>query len=266
MRSTSIHTANKFTKAGVKQVEDVLTNEAPLQIQVNGKPFSVTMRTPGFEHDLTRGILHAENVFTKKEEALKVQSLDIDVEGNVTVVNAVIPESQLDFGFDSSRSLTSVSSCGICGKEDLSSITLCGAPLVDGFQVSAKEINAMFDQMAEAQDAFNSSGGCHAAAAFSTTGDMMVLREDIGRHNAVDKVIGFLLNNRVAQDAKVLLVSGRVSYEIVSKAYYAGIPILAAISAPSNLAVDMSKQFGISLLGFCRSDKLTAYSHPERIL
>lgn len=266
MNATSKHTANKFTRDGVLTVEDVLTNEAPLQIHVNGKPFSVTMRTPGFEQDLSRGILHSENVFTLKNKQLKMQSMDIDENGTVTLVNAVIQEDQLDFGFDSNRSLTSVSSCGICGKEDLSSITLCGSPVHDDFIVSAQEVNAMFDVMAEAQDAFNSSGGCHAAAAFDSSGKMMVLREDIGRHNAVDKVIGHLLNTQTVQDAKVLLVSGRVSYEIVSKAYYAEIPILAAISAPSNLAVDISNQFGISLLGFCRTDKLTAYSHPQRIV
>jgi FdhD protein len=266
MNSTSKHQASKYTQAGVEVVEDVLTNEAPLQIHVNGKPFSVTMRTPGFEQDLTRGILHSENVFTIKEKELKTQSLDIDHDGNVTLVNAIVEEGDLDFGFDSSRSLTSVSSCGICGKEDLSSIELCGLELSDQTQVSAQSINTMFDKMSEAQDAFISSGGCHAAAAFNEAGEMLVLREDIGRHNAVDKVIGHLLNNGTTNQAKVILVSGRVSYEIVSKAYYAGIPVLAAISAPSNLAVDISNQFGISLLGFCRKNKLTAYSHPQRIV
>ncbi len=266
MKSTSVHNANKYTNLGVEQVEDVLTNEAPLQIQVNNKPFSVTMRTPGYEQDLARGILHSENVFTQKNEVLKMQSLDIDEDGTVTAVNAVVSEDQLDFGFDSNRSLTSVSSCGICGKEDISSIALCGLPLEDKSTFDARQINAMFDVMAEAQDAFNSSGGCHAAAAFDSNGNMLVLREDIGRHNAVDKVIGHLLNTQTVATAKVLLVSGRVSYEIVSKAYYAGIPILAAISAPSNLAVQMSAQFGVSLLGFCRTDKLTAYSHPYRIV
>ena len=120
MNSTSIHNANKYTKFGVEHVEDVLTNEAPLQIHVNNKPFSVTMRTPGFEHDLARGILHSENVFTLRDKVLRTQSIDIDHDGTVTTVNAVIPENELDFGFDSNRSLTSVSSCGICGKEDIS--------------------------------------------------------------------------------------------------------------------------------------------------
>ncbi|MFT5513171.1 MAG: FdhD protein [Bacteroidia bacterium] len=266
MYATSKHNASKYTLSGVKVVEDVLTNEAPLQIQVNEKPFSVTMRTPGYEKDLIRGILHSENVFTDKASAFKTQTLDIDADGNTTLINAIIPVSQLDFGFDSNRSLTSVSSCGICGKEDISSISLCGGPLESVETFKASTINAMFDTMAESQDAFNSSGGCHASAAFDSDGNMLVLREDIGRHNAVDKVIGFLLNSQKIADAKVVLVSGRVSYEIVSKAYYGGIPVLAAISAPSNMAVSMSKEFGITLLGFCRTDKLTAYSHPQRIV
>lgn len=266
MKATSEYKAVKYSRVGSQTVEDTLTNEAPLQIYVNDKPFSVTMRTPGFDKDLARGILHSENVFTNKSKAFKSQSLDIDTDGNITTINAIIEEGDLDFGFDSNRSLTSVSSCGICGKEDVSSIDLCGQPLVDDVKFQSQQINRMFQVMAEAQDAFNSSGGCHAAAAFDTNGEMLVLREDIGRHNAVDKVIGHLLNESKIGEAKVLLVSGRVSFEIVSKAYYAGIPILAAISAPSNLAVDMANDFGLSLLGFCRKDKVTAYSHPHRIV
>ncbi|MFT5479947.1 MAG: FdhD protein, partial [Bacteroidia bacterium] len=169
-------------------------------------------------------------------------------------------------GFDSKRTSTSVSSCGICGKEDLSAIELCGNPLQDPVKFKSSDISTMFETMAKAQDAFNSSGGCHAAAAFNTSLEMMVLMEDIGRHNAVDKVIGNLLNNNRLHDAKVILVSGRVSYEIVSKAYFAGIPILAAISAPSSLAVSTSRHFGLTLLGFCRGDKATAYSVPERLV
>lgn len=248
------------------EVEDILTNEVPLQILVNDKPFSVTMRTPGNEFDLVRGILHSENVFTLADQALKMQTAAIDDEGNVTTVNAIVPEGQLDFGFDSNRSLTSVSSCGICGKEDISSIELCGAPLTDQTTFTRSEINEMFVEMEKFQKAFISSGGCHASAAFDGDGNLLVLREDIGRHNAVDKVIGHLLNQQIVGKAKVILVSGRVSYEIVSKAYYAGIPVLAAISAPSNLAVRISDRFGVSLLGFCRTDKLTAYSHAFRIV
>ncbi len=266
MNPTSKLSASKYTPEGVRKVEDVLTNEAPLQILINGKPFTVTMRTPGHEKDLARGILHSENVFTNMSLGLKTQSMDIDGDGNVTIINALVPEDQLDFGFDSNRSLTSVSSCGICGKEDLSSIELCGVPLKDESRFSLKDINNMFDQMAKFQEAFIASGGCHASAAFNANKELMVLREDIGRHNAVDKVIGHLINEKIVDQAKVIVVSGRVSYEIVSKAYYAGIPILAAISAPSALAVNIADQFGVSLLGFCRPNKLTAFSHARRIV
>ena len=266
MKAVSKYTGVKHTLKGVSEVSDILTNEAPFQILVNGKPFSVTMRTPGNEVDLLRGILHSENVFTNKAASFKHQTMEIDTDGIVTKMNAVIPEDQLDFGFESERSLTSVSSCGICGKEDLSSITLCGQPLGDKSTFTMVQINSMFEEMAKHQDAFLSSGGCHAAAAFDRDGNMLVLREDIGRHNAVDKVIGNILNHGLFGEAKVLLVSGRVSYEIVSKAYYAGIPILAAISAPSSLAVDVANEFGVSLLGFCRTDKVTAYSGVHRVI
>ncbi len=266
MKATSEQTGLKFTKKGVESVNDVLTTEAPLQILVNSKPFSMTMRTPGDEQDLVRGILHNENVFTKKYGAFRTQSMDLDENGNVSIVNALVNEQDLDFGYDSNRALTSVSSCGICGKEDLSSIELCGMPIIDEAKVPFNRVNQMFETMAKAQDAFNSTGGCHAAAAFDAAGNMLVLREDIGRHNAVDKVVGYLLNNQLSSSAKVLLCSGRVSYEIVSKAYYAGIPILAAISAPSKLAVSIAENFGVSLLGFCRTDKVTVYSHTDRIV
>ncbi|MCB9261651.1 MAG: formate dehydrogenase accessory sulfurtransferase FdhD [Flavobacteriales bacterium] len=262
---TSTHSAQKFTTQKREEVKDVLTYETPLQILVNDKPFSVTMQTPGNEADLVRGILHSENVFTQKNEILKTQTTGIDTVGNISAINAIIPENMLDFGYSSNRSLTSVSSCGICGKEDLSGIELCGNPITDQTTFTLKEINAMFDEMAAIQETFIASGGCHASAAFGADKKMLACMEDIGRHNAVDKVIGHLLNNKKMEQAKIILVSGRVSYEIVSKAYYAGIPMLAAISAPSGLAVEMAEKYGITLLGFCRTDKLTAYSWAERV-
>ena len=124
----------------------------------------------------------------------------------------------------------------------------------------------MFDAMKAAQHTFHKSGGSHAAAAFTNNGELLSIREDIGRHNAVDKVIGHLINNNSLKGAKCLTVSGRISYEIISKAFAAKIPILAAVSAPSTLAVDFAKELGITLLGFCRENKATCYSHPNRIL
>jgi FdhD protein len=257
--------AVKYNHVQQEEVEDILTNESALQILVNDAPFSVTMRTPGSEKDLVRGLLFAENVYEKINSVFRYTAQQLDEFGNPSVVNVILSESELAPGFNSKRNLTSVSSCGICGKEDLSAIELCGDALNDEVVITSQQIGQMFEKMAEVQHAFLHSGGSHAAAAFDSKNDMLSLKEDIGRHNAVDKVIGQLLNENRLNDAKVILVSGRVSFEIVSKAHRAKIPILAAISAPSSLAVTTSRHFGITLLGFCRDDHLTAYSNSQRI-
>lgn len=258
--------AVKFNHRKRVDVEDVLINEAPLQILVNNKPFSVTMRTPGSEMELVRGLLYAENVYEKLTGSFKYQTLELDEDGTPSVVNVFLNENELAPGFGSKRNITSVSSCGICGKEDLSSIVLCGEALNDPTVFESAAISAMFQTMADVQHAFIHSGGSHAAAAFDINNNMLSLKEDIGRHNACDKVIGQLLDENRLHLAKCLLVSGRVSFEIVSKAYRAKIPVLAAISAPSNLAVTTSRHFGLTLLGFCRENNLTAFSHAERIV
>ncbi|MBI1305553.1 MAG: formate dehydrogenase accessory sulfurtransferase FdhD [Bacteroidetes bacterium] len=257
--------AVKFNASREWEVEDTLTNEAALQILVNNEPFSVTMRTPGSEKDLVRGLLFAENAYDKIQNVFRYQTLELDSFGNPSVVNVFLSDDEKAPGADSKRSLTSVSSCGICGKEDLSSIALCGDPIADPVVFSPQQITKMFDAMAEVQDAFLKSGGCHAAAVFDANARLIIMKEDIGRHNAVDKVIGFCLNNDLLTHANCLLVSGRVSFEIISKAHRAGIPVLAAISAPSSLAVQSSRDCGITLLGFCRGENLTAYSGEERI-
>ncbi len=265
MNLISSFKAVKYNKSQYREVEDVLTNESALQILVNGSPFSVTMRTPGSEKDLVRGLLFAENAYEKLNSIFRYTTVELDDDGVPAVVNVDLEASELAAGFTSKRNITSVSSCGICGKEDLSAIELCGDALEDPVIFKSTEIMTMFGKMAEVQHAFLNSGGCHAAAAFDSKGEMMSLKEDIGRHNAVDKVVGQLLNENRLSHAKVILVSGRVSFEIVSKAHRAKIPILAAISAPSSLAVTTSRHFGITLLGFCRGDDVTAYSNSHRI-
>ena len=159
----------------------------------------------------------------------------------------------------------SVSSCGICGKTALEDIELSGEALTNTFQVSQRSIQQMFLKMQEAQNTFHLSGGSHAAAIFNTDEEILTLKEDIGRHNAVDKCVGDLLNNRKLKEAKTMLVSGRVSYEIVSKAFFAKTPIIVAVSACSSLAVDYAKEFGICLIGFNRDNKMTIYANPQYI-
>ena len=161
--------------------------------------------------------------------------------------------------------MLSVSSCGICGKTELEELNPENK-LQKGFTLNIQDLLLMFNEMREQQVTFHQSGGSHAAAAFSKDNDLISLREDIGRHNAVDKVVGQLLNQNQLKEAKCLIVSGRISYEIVAKSFAANIPVLAAVSAPSSLAVDFAKELGITLLGFSRGNKTTCYANPERLI
>jgi FdhD protein len=244
-------------------VNDKLTVEQALQIKINGKPFSITMRTPGDDTELIRGLLYSEDIY-RSSDPLNIECLE-NKEKSITEAEITVDEDLLKSGYSNSRSFLSASSCGICGKTELDDIdTSC--QVADKNQIDLNALLKMFARMKEAQETFHQSGGSHAAAAFTNTGDLLSIREDIGRHNAVDKVIGHLLDNENLNKAKCLTVSGRISYEIIAKAFAAKIPILAAVSAPSSLAVDFAKELGITLLGFCRENKATCYSHPNRIL
>ncbi len=252
-----------FMSDGNKHVIDALTVEHPLSVSINDEPFTLTMQTPGHEFDLVRGLLFTEGVYKKKSGQLIIDVKEESETGFISKVNVVIPESDLDKSQLNKRNLLSVASCGICGKTELTFPDT--AEIKSTAQLNMSFISDMFHTMSAAQTAFMQSGGCHAAATFDREHEMLTIKEDIGRHNAVDKVIGHLLNNSELKNATYLLVSGRVSYEIVSKAFMAGIPFLMAVSAPSSLAVDFAKELGITLLGFCREDRATVYSHPERL-
>ncbi len=253
----------KFIDKNVINVNDVLTFEQALQININRKPFSITMRTPGDDKELIRGLLYSEDIY-RSSENLTI-NLSENKEKSITEANIDINEELLKSGYSNSRSFLSASSCGICGKTELDELdTSC--QIDDSNQIDLEKLLKMFEVMSEAQETFHQSGGSHAAAGFTNDGTLLSIREDIGRHNAVDKVIGHLINNNQLKEAKCLTVSGRISYEIISKAFAAKIPILAAVSAPSTLAVDFAKELGITLLAFCRENKATCYSHPNRIL
>lgn len=238
------------------RVLDKLVVEVPLEICINDAPMSVTMQTPGHEHDLVRGLFYSEDIFRSKTAAPQMH-LSTDDERNLLRINAVIPQDLIGKGYMNSRQLLSVSSCGICGRtafEPRKGVQL------QTQRLALPDIEHQFQLMKKSQDLFALTGGCHSAAAFDKNGNLLVIREDIGRHNAVDKVVGALLNLQQLEQAHSLLVSGRVSYEIVAKCFMAGVPILAAVSAPSSLAVDFAKELGIRLLGFCRVNRLTVYS------
>lgn len=255
----------KFEHGQIERVTDHLTIEEALQININSEAFTVIMRTPGNEPEMVRGLLYTEDLYKGKD------SFEITVDcrnemGHITIVNVILPESELGKGYLNTRSLLSVSSCGICGKRELGDLSVEGEQLIQREHIDPSIISEMLRTMEQAQATFRTTGGSHAAALFNLKGEMLTLMEDIGRHNAVDKVIGSVLLQGKIREAKCLLVSGRISYEIVTKAFMAGVPILAAVSAPSSLAVDYAKELGITLFGFSREGKTTCYAHPERVL
>ena len=250
--------AIKYQSGVETEVEDQLTVEEMLSISINGKPYTMTMRTPGYEEEHTRGILLSEDVYSGIDNPVYT-ILEKNERDYITKVNVVIPEIELGKGIGEARNLLSVSSCGMCGKYE-ADLELSGSKLQADAPLAPEVILSMFDVMSLAQANFEATGGSHASAAFNQEGAMLVCREDIGRHNAVDKVIGHLLINNLLPQAVCLIVSGRVSYEIVSKCYRAGITHLAAVSAPSSMAVEYCRDKGIHLFAFCRQHKLTKYS------
>jgi len=264
-RTTATYKAKRFLSGSKELVDDILTTECALQVCINDKPFTMTMRTPGSDKALVRGLLYSENVVPPVSQSYRYLTSCIDLQGNTSSVNVLIDPSELLEGYQSERSLMSVSSCGICGKQDADDIVPLGDPITTDWILDPQALENMFDRMSENQNTFISSGGSHGASAFSRSGDMLTLQEDIGRHNAVDKVIGQLILDEDLNRGEVLLVSGRVSFEIITKAYRAGFPFLAAVSAPSSLAVEMAEDLGICLLAFCRGDKCTVYSCLDRV-
>lgn len=255
----------KYSSGKAVRVDDALALEQAIQITINNEAFSITMCSPRNEKELVRGLLFSEDIYKNKKVNPEIEIVEKSEKGFPLVVNVSIDASQLSSRYLNSRSLLSVSSCGICGKVELQELKGDAIPFPENEFLNAELIPDMFDKMNTGQHTFRQSGGSHAAAAFDLKGNMLSIQEDIGRHNAVDKVIGDLLFNNILSDAKCLLVSGRISYEIVSKAFTAGIPFLAAVSAPSTLAVDFAKELGITLLAFCRKKQFTVYAHSNRI-
>lgn len=244
-------------------VTDTLAVEVGLSIAINGIPYTVTMQTPGHEKDLVRGLLHAERIYRQPGPHPPVEVTEVDDDGYISAVNAQLPEDLVLKDFAGTRNVISASSCGLCGKVSLEDDT--ALPIRTMGRLEPANVGLMFDRMSEGQASFQQSGGTHAAGLFALDGTMLSLREDIGRHNAVDKAIGDLLHRGLLEQAACLTVSGRISFEIVSKTRAAGIPFLASVSAPSSLAVDTAAACGMTLLAFCRQGKLTAYTHPDHL-
>lgn len=262
--ATSKYEGIKYRNDQLRKVYDDLTVEEGLRISVNGKPLTVTMRTPGDDIELVHGLLYSEDIYSEVDSPLETILEEENNQGIVTGINVNVDAEKLGKGYLNSRSFLSVASCGICGKQELDLPDLKDS--VSDATISPELVFNMFRSMNSKQQAFKQSGGSHAAAAFSEDGKLLSIKEDIGRHNAVDKVVGDLILSKNLDEAKCITVSGRISYEIIIKTFRAKIPVLAAVSAPSTLAVDFAKELGITLLAFCRDDKLTCYSHPHRLV
>jgi FdhD protein len=260
---TITYQALKINQNTQTSIQDVLVVEAALQININNKPYTVVMRTPDNDKELIRGLLFAEDIY-KNDETL-VFTIEKEDHEIPTIINVSISKDLLGKGYLNKRTLLSVSSCGICGKKELKDIKVEGNKLAQNNSFNSEILQEMLTKMSDFQHTFKNSGGSHAAAIFNKKHEFLNIREDIGRHNAVDKVIGDLLIKGYIKQANFLIVSGRVSYEIVSKAFIAKIPIIVAVSACSSLAVDFAKEFGICLIGFTREQKMTIYSNPSFI-
>ncbi len=250
---------------------DRVVGEEPLEIRAAGPnqepvAVAVTMRTPGYEAELAVGFLRTEGLI-EGPEVLRVETGDPGTMNQPDDTALVV----LSRGFDASRvaerHFIATASCGICGKASLDEVALRAEPIPVGAPVVARStILALPNALRAAQRAFDETGGLHASGLFSTEGELLVLREDVGRHNALDKVIGSqVLAGRLPLHDTILMVSGRVSFEIVQKAAVAGIPILCAVSAPSDLAISAAERLGVTLVGFLRGDGFNVYTHDDRI-
>jgi FdhD protein len=259
----------EWTDGCERRLLDDLAGEEPLEIRVGGHVLTITMRTPGDDFELAAGFLHAETVVRRRDEIARIsygRTPDGSRTGNVVDVE-LRGDTPIDFGrFD--RHVIAASSCGVCGRTSIAAVRAREAPLPDpNFRIEATLLPRLPAILRSAQRVFGRTGGLHAAGLFDASGALVLIREDIGRHNAVDKVIGeSLLREQVPLRGRVLLVSGRGGFEIVQKALAAGVPILASVSAPSSLAVQLARDGGLTLVGFLRERRFVVYSHPQRIV
>lgn len=243
---------------------DEVALEEPLEIRVRGRAVSITMRTPGHDDELAAGFLLSEGIIRSPEDVLKIEECGRNEMGNLINVQ-LAPLVAVDFE-QLTRHVFASSSCGLCGKVTIDAVRGKFPRCENELTIEASTLLGLPEKMRRVQETFSRTGGLHAAALFSAAGELTVLREDIGRHNAVDKVLGYALLNRVdPNDRSILLVSGRTSFEILQKALSAQIPIVAAVSAPSSLAVQFAEESGQTLIGFLRGERMNVYSAPQRL-
>jgi len=278
---TTVHRVDNCTNGTVST--DTLAIEEPLEIRVGfpdgkHKAISITMRTPGDDAELAAGFLFTEGIVTSPDQIKQVRHCGLKIgRANGTLDRAAALNSNtiridLNAGVDLDlkrleRHFYTSSSCGVCGKSSIEALHTGAKKIESGLTVSAELINSLPDSLRASQNVFDQTGGLHASALFAADGTLDIIREDVGRHNAIDKVIGakFLAGERPLSDS-ILLVSGRASFELVQKALMAGIPILAAVGAPSSLAVELASEFDMTLIGFVRDGRFNIYCGAERVM
>jgi FdhD protein len=253
---------------------DYLATEEPLEIRlvVGGRRQSVaiTMRTPGADFELAVGFLFSEGIIAGRDEVRRVTyctDRDVDAEQRYNIVNVELAGAAAPDLRSLERHFFTNSACGVCGKATLDALEVRCAPLGGGPDVPVDVLYGLPERLRKGQGLFDSTGGLHATGLFTAGGELLAIREDVGRHNALDKLIGWaVLQGRVPLDTELLLVSGRSSYEILQKAIAAGVSVVCGISAPSSLAVALAERFGVTLVGFLRDRRCNVYAHAGRIL
>lgn len=258
------------SRIGGADRRDLVAVEEPMEVRVNGASFAVIMRTPGADRDLAAGFLLAEDVIRSAAEIGTIEYChDVTDEGRDNTINVTVTGdavARFNERFADRRQVMMTASCGLCGRRTIESLQSRVTSVHAYWAVAAEVIAALPDCLRASQAVFESTGGLHAAGLFDRSGVLQVMAEDVGRHNAVDKIVGrTLLAGKHPLNQSLLLVSGRTSFELVQKALLAGIPLIAAVSAPSSLAVDLAQQAGITLCGFVRGPHFNIYSHPHRI-
>ena len=273
-RGSKTKTRVRVVEGGKARVRpDVLATEEPMEIRlISGdakQTVAVTMRTPGSDFELAAGFLYGEGIVSSRDDIKKISyCVDVDAEQQYNIVNVELHKGREYDLRPLERHFYTSSACGVCGKESLDQLEIRGCSAAPpGPEVDADVITSLPDKLREQQGLFDSTGGLHAAALFDTEGNLLALREDVGRHNATDKLVGWaLLGGKLPLSEHLVQVSGRSSFEILQKCLTAGVPIVCAISAPSSLAVDVARQFGITLVGFMRGERFNVYAGFERVL
>ena len=267
-RSVDLTQVTEWNSGIATRKDDFLAAEEPLEIRIGESPLSVTMRTPGHDVELAAGFLFTEGLVQRREQIVALESITGDNDGKRgNVVRAELSSEALPDFEKLRRHFFAASSCGICGKASIDAVRsrLLRTPNPD-FRVAPNLIVRLPEALRSAQDVFERTGGLHAAALFDAEGKLLIVREDIGRHNAVDKIIGWaLLNDRIPLSDCVLLVSGRGGFEIIQKAIVAGIPVVASVSAPSSLAVQLARELRLTLIGFLRGNRFVVYAGDDRV-